>query len=1272
MPARVTDDDRYFLDRFQAMPRDGYTRMFERMLDHPRIDLALGTDFHDLDRRRAPLTIYTGPIDRYFGHRFGALPYRSLEFRFETHDRRRFQEVGVVNYPDAAVPWTRITEYKHLTGQVHPQTTISYEIARAEGDPFYPIPRAENRALYRQYDALARTIPGVVFTGRLGSYQYFNMDQVVGQALATYRRLAALRRRRPRPRMAEPLHVLLATDSAEPSGLGQHMLTLGRGLARTHRVTLAFPEAAADFAGARRARRASTPSTFTDEAALLAAVRPGLLHVHAGIGWEGHALAAAGAAAGLPRRADRAPAVAHHRRRRRRRTTPRPPPPSTPSSRSPRPRRRPGRRRSPACGRRRPPRRDPQRRRAAARRPHPRRDPRGARHPGGRAAPPLRRPLHAPEGPAHPVQAVRALHARGLRPRLLLVGEGPERAACEAEAQGCAAIAFLGRRDDVGDLMAAADLLALPSRFEGLPLVVLEAMSLGLPVVATRIDSVVEALGADHPFLAEPGDAEGLADTLATALAAPRRTPSARPGGDATNSTFTAGAHDLRDRGPLPLGHAARPPSAGDHHAMLKVGFIGAGGIAHRHLGVLATFDDVTIAGIADPDEARAARRRRARPAPAPSPPTRTCSPRSTSTRSGSACPPSPTAPPSAPRSRPAFPSSSRSRSRSTPPSPARSTTRCATPGSSPRSATTGATSTPSTRPGGCSRDNPAHLMSGYWLDQTPPPDWWHREDRSGGQIVEQATHIIDLARFLAGDVTEVFGLAAARPRDDFPGLDVATASTAALRFASGAIANLSATCLLRWSHRVGLHVFADGLALELTDHDLMVDVGRGRPVRGADGDPVWRQDRAFLDAVKGGENRIRAPYAEARADPPRRPRRRAVRPHRGARHAWRGCGLTRSRRFAPPLPRAPVSPDAERTVRSLGVERPGEPFYAEYREGPAGPGEVRLDLRFTGLSAGTELTFLKGTNPYLHARWDDGRGVFVPGEPSARYPVPFMGYMEVAEVVASSAPGFAPGDIVAGTFGHKTGHTADPAHELLVAAAAATSTRSSASSSRRWVRSAPTASSTPTPRRSAAPARRSAPASPAARSSSGAPAPSGCSPRSSPAAPAPRSSSPSPPTGGAPSPAASASRRFPEDDAWAEAKRRWHGPDGRGADVVFQTRARADSLDRALKALRPQGTVIDLAFYQGGARRHPPRRGLPPQRPRHPLRPDRPRAPRLRRRSGTAAASPPRPSRCSRAEGDAIRRHLITHVVPFDDGADFLRRLPVERPDFLQIVFAR
>jgi UDP-galactopyranose mutase len=192
VPARASLDDRYFLDRFQAMPRDGYTRMFERMVDHEGIDLALGTDFHDLGAKDlAPLTIYTGPIDRYFGHRFGHLPYRSLEFRHETHDRRRFQEVATVNYPDAATPWTRITEYKHLTGQSHPQTSITYEYARAEGDPFYPVPRAENRALYRQYEALARTIPGLHFVGRLGTYQYYNMDQVVAQALATFRRLEA-------------------------------------------------------------------------------------------------------------------------------------------------------------------------------------------------------------------------------------------------------------------------------------------------------------------------------------------------------------------------------------------------------------------------------------------------------------------------------------------------------------------------------------------------------------------------------------------------------------------------------------------------------------------------------------------------------------------------------------------------------------------------------------------------------------------------------------------------------------------------------------------------------------------------------------------------------------------------------------------------------------------------------------------------------------------------------------------------------------------------
>ena len=192
VPTRTSTDDRYFTDSFQAMPLDGYTRMFERMLDHPLIDLALGQDFHDLPAAdRGPLTVYTGPIDAYFGHRFGPLPYRSLQFRHETHDKRRFQEVAVVNYPAEDVPWTRITEYKHLTGQVHPRTSITYEIPSAEGEPYYPIPRPENQALFKRYEALADAERNVVFAGRLGSYRYYNMDQVVGQALAIHRRLDA-------------------------------------------------------------------------------------------------------------------------------------------------------------------------------------------------------------------------------------------------------------------------------------------------------------------------------------------------------------------------------------------------------------------------------------------------------------------------------------------------------------------------------------------------------------------------------------------------------------------------------------------------------------------------------------------------------------------------------------------------------------------------------------------------------------------------------------------------------------------------------------------------------------------------------------------------------------------------------------------------------------------------------------------------------------------------------------------------------------------------
>lgn len=190
IPTRTNVDDRYFLDRFQAMPLDGYTRLFERLLDHENIEIMLGTDFADL--RHACLakhTVFTGPIDEYFGYCFGRLPYRSLEFRLETLDIRRLFPVAVINYPSEKLPYTRITEYKHLTGQVHPKTSISYEFACAAGEPYYPVPRPENQALYKQYEDLARQQDDVTFVGRLATYKYYNMDQVVGQALSAFRRL---------------------------------------------------------------------------------------------------------------------------------------------------------------------------------------------------------------------------------------------------------------------------------------------------------------------------------------------------------------------------------------------------------------------------------------------------------------------------------------------------------------------------------------------------------------------------------------------------------------------------------------------------------------------------------------------------------------------------------------------------------------------------------------------------------------------------------------------------------------------------------------------------------------------------------------------------------------------------------------------------------------------------------------------------------------------------------------------------------------------------
>src|SRR3546814_844297 len=190
VPTRYNTDDRYFLDKFQAMPKHGFTRMFERMLDHPNIDIELGLDYHDV--RSAcdyDKLVFTGPIDEYFDYRFGKLPYRSLQFRHETVNQEWFQSVAVVNYPDPETAHTRITEYTHLTGQAHPNTSITSENPRASGAHYYPITRSANQKLNNSYEALAAAQSEVIFVGRLATYRYYNMDQVVGQALATYRKL---------------------------------------------------------------------------------------------------------------------------------------------------------------------------------------------------------------------------------------------------------------------------------------------------------------------------------------------------------------------------------------------------------------------------------------------------------------------------------------------------------------------------------------------------------------------------------------------------------------------------------------------------------------------------------------------------------------------------------------------------------------------------------------------------------------------------------------------------------------------------------------------------------------------------------------------------------------------------------------------------------------------------------------------------------------------------------------------------------------------------
>jgi NADPH:quinone reductase-like Zn-dependent oxidoreductase len=359
----------------------------------------------------------------------------------------------------------------------------------------------------------------------------------------------------------------------------------------------------------------------------------------------------------------------------------------------------------------------------------------------------------------------------------------------------------------------------------------------------------------------------------------------------------------------------------------------------------------------------------------------------------------------------------------------------------------------------------------------------------------------------------------------------------------------------------------------------------------------------------------------------------------------------------------------SERQIRSLGIEREGQAYILDYPEGDPPDGHVRLETLYTGFSAGTELTFMKHTNPYFHSRWDGERGVFVAGEPSLHYPVPFLGYMEVARVIDSRTPAFHRGQVLATTFGHKTGHTADPARDVLIPMPpeldpllgifvaqmgpiaangilhadaeffGANVSRFGQSLQDRPVLVTGAGSvglmTALFARRAGASEVVVADPSPFRRERI----------------------------------AALGLLAMDEEQAWQHARTYWHSGGERGADFVFQTRAHPASLHTALRALRPQGTVIDLSFYQGGAEalrlgeefhhnglaircaqinRVP--RGLAHQWD--------------RKRLALETVD------LLRTEGAAILREVITHIVPFADGPAFLAELVQNRPEFMQIVF--
>lgn len=184
IPIRTNDDCRYFTDKYQYMPKNGYTKMFEKMLDHKNIEVILNTDYKSiLNSIKFDKMIYTGPIDYFFDYKFGKLPYRSIRFEFKNIQLENIQDTAVYNYVDPDVEYTRVCEYKHLTAQTSNSSSLSFEYPLREGEPFYPIPTDENKRKYVLYKSESAKLSNVIFCGRLAEYQYYNMDQVVANTL---------------------------------------------------------------------------------------------------------------------------------------------------------------------------------------------------------------------------------------------------------------------------------------------------------------------------------------------------------------------------------------------------------------------------------------------------------------------------------------------------------------------------------------------------------------------------------------------------------------------------------------------------------------------------------------------------------------------------------------------------------------------------------------------------------------------------------------------------------------------------------------------------------------------------------------------------------------------------------------------------------------------------------------------------------------------------------------------------------------------------------